>query len=452
MNLPGRWVVLAGSFLLTATSAASPQGGGANLDVELRGDSYFEAGSDESDSPRGQGWLILEPRYATDLSPRIVFSVRAVLATDTHGDISRHHVFDAEDRELLRSPLRFAQLSLKLDLGALDLEAGRQMLSWGRTDGVRPTDNLTPRDWTDPLEEERLSPWAVRANLEKGRWSGEAAVVARYAPSRLPVLGGRWFPAGPDSAANPLYPAVGPKTLELTYEWEEAVFPPTTLANSQYGVKGGHRGERAEWTLSFYRGFDDSPRVTATPGIPRLEAGVQPVIFTRRFPRLNVAGGDMVVLAGSWAFRGEAGYFHYTEGLDDGYLLYEAEAEWTRGNWSAILGYADVAGADLTGDLFSKPGAAPGQSAGVSSSLDQVFLPAAFLHLARVVPTEWEASLEAAVGVEHGDSLVRVSGSWPFNDHVRLGGELDILSGPQGTLFGRWRANDRLRLFLRLSF
>ena len=92
------------------------------------------------------------------------------------------------------------------------------------------------------------------------------------------------------------------------------------------------------------------------------------------------------------------------------------------------------------------------RTAAASNAFDTAFLPAVFLHIARAVPTEWQAALEAAYGIDRHDSLIRLSGSWPANDHLRIGSEADFLSGPSGSFFGSWRDNDRLRFWARLSF
>ena len=457
---------LAVSLLALASFLPAPltRAGEGSVVLDMQGDFYNPDRSEARGEAAQQGWWTFASRFSTSASHRVIFSVRAILEEDTHGSISHTHLYDEEDRDLVRSPLRFEELSLKFDLGALDLEVGRQRLVWGRTDVVRPTDNLTPRDWTDPLDEQRLSPWALRGNYEKGRWMAELAGVARYAPSRLPLLGDRWFETTRQSIVNPRYNprdpnnSLGPPRLQLRFSWDEAKFPFTRLTNVQRAVRGGYRGQRVEWTLSYYRGFDDAPHVSARPGTPQFVAGFQPILLTRRFPRLDVAGGDFQAIAGRWAFRGEAGYFHFPQRLDNGYLLYDLEMEWTRKDWSVILGGADVLGAELKANLFSDVQKEvdefrrTGRTApGTSSAIDQVFLPAGFFRAGRNAPTEWQASVEAMVGLDRGDRLVRLSGSWPLKDWLRAGGELDLMSGPPQTLYGTWGANDRLRVFLSIT-
>jgi hypothetical protein len=417
------------------------------VDVDLIGD-FFPQGD-----PFAQGWVRVAPRVTQHLTPRIVFTAAPVAEADTHGDIDRDTLYDDDDRSAQRALLRFERLSLRFDLGSIKLEVGKQPLTWGRTDLINPTDNLTPRDWTDPLREIRLSPWSLRANLEKGRWEGELALVPHYAPSRLPRLGGRWAPLEPVSVVNPLFPLVGPPELEVEFMFTAPEFPATTLDNLQTGVRFGRRGSRAEWALSYYRGFDDAAHLDVSLGTPDLTAGILPIAVESRFPRLDVAGADGVVLVGAWALRGEAGYFRFPEDSEDSFVLYEVDAEWTRGSWQLVAGYADFSGAERVAGLGALTGSlGAGPSAVATVSLDLAFLPAVFLHAGRALPTEWEVSFDATVGTRDADSLMILSGSWPVDDTLRLGAEVHLINGKTGSFFGSWRDNDRLQIFARLSY
>ncbi len=427
-------------FLLLAVGLWQPAGADdAVVAIDLVGD-LFPAGA-----PSSQGWLRIAPRVTRRLSPRVAVLVAPVLEADTHSDVDRSTFYDDDDRGRQRALLRFDRLSLRFELGAVRLEVGKQPLTWGRTDAINPTDNLTPRDWTDPLREVRLSPWAVRVNVEKRRWEAELALVPRYAPSRLPRLGGRWAPLEPGPLADPAFPAAGPPELEL--ELAAARFPATDLNNLQAGLRLGRRGTRTEWALSYYRGFDDAPHFDVDVGRPAPGAATLPVTLRPRYPRLEVAGADGVLLAGAWALRGEAGHFRFPEGRDDDFLLWELDAELTRGSWQFVAGYADVAGADHTVALDPPSGGAAGAAA-----LDLGALPAVFLHLGRSLPTEWAASLEVVLGTRELDSLVQLSGSWPVGGGTRLGAEIDLIDGDRGSFFGAWRDNDRLRVFARMAF
>jgi hypothetical protein len=415
--------------------------------VDLIGDVFTRG------DPAVQGWLRIAPRATRRLSPRVVLVVAPVLEVDTHGDVDRTTVYVDDDRGSQRALLRFDRLSLRFELGAVRLEVGKQPLTWGRTDAINPTDNLTPRDWTDPLREVRLSPWAVRVNVEKRRWEGELALVPRYAPSRLPRLGGRWAMIELQPVASPSYPATGPPELLPVLGFGDPGYPSVSLDDLQAGLRLGRRSGRGEWALSYYRGFDDAPHFDLSVGPPDPGTASLPVTLQPRFPRLEVFGADGVLLAGAWALRGEAARFRFPEGLDEDFLLWELDAEWTRRSWQLVVGYAEGSGAREAGALdTARAERALAGAAASAVSLDLGFLPVAFLHLGRSVPTEWESGLDVLIGTEELDSLVQVSGSWPLGDTLRLGAELDLLSGPRGSFFGSWRDNDRLRLFARMSF
>jgi hypothetical protein len=362
--------------------------------------------------PTIQGWF--RATYVLDAQPRRWFFIKlaAILALNTSGDFQRDRLYDDPDRGLKCAPLRFRDLALGFRAGETTIVIGRQRLTFKRTMFVNAIDNLSPRDWTDPLDEARLSPWAVDATWEHERWSVEGALVPRYAPSRLPQLNGRWF-------------ETQPVTVELS--WGEAAFPPVTWDTLQGAVFAGYRGSRGEVRVSYFRGFDDAPRITAD--------------FTtldRSFVPLDVAGLDGEVLLGPVVLRGEAGYFHFPGGSDDGYGLFQVEGEWSRSGWRVIAGYG--------GSVGGEP------SSSDPASLDQAFLPAVFLVVEKGEATEWRVALDATIGLRERDSWVRVSGSYPFTGYARAGGEVDLISGDLGTFWGRWRDNDRLRVFLSLDF
>ena len=387
--------------LLASAVLAADHGGS----METWGDVYPEG------DPAIHGWF--RGTYAFHAEPRPWLFARIVvhLEADSHGEISRDRLYDDDDRDRVRAASRFRDLALGFKAGDLTIVAGKQRLTWARASFVNAADNLTPRDWTDPLDEVRLSPWALDATWERGRWSAEGALVPRYAPSRLPQLGSRWLVPDAD---------------DLGLRWLDTDFPAVTWRNVQAGIRGGFRGSRGEARVSLYRGFDDAPHVT--------QAGP---LLVPRYAALDASAIDGEVLAGAWVFRGEAGYFHFHDG-SDGYGLFEVEAEWSRAAWRVIAAYADAVGGD------------PGS--GIPAALDQGSLPGIFLRAGYGEATEWQVALDTVVGTKDGDSLVRLSGSYPWAGHVRAGLEVAVMSGGAATFWGRWRDNDRARAFLKIDF
>jgi hypothetical protein len=410
--MPRRLAVMLAVALAALPARAVDQG----VTIESWADAY----------PRGepdlQSWFRFTYTLNAQLHPKIFVKLAALVERDSHGEISRDVLYDFDDRDLKRAATRFREVAIGFRAAGTTVTIGRQRLTWARTSFVNATDNLIPRDWTDPLDEVRLARPAVDAVWERDRWYVEAAVVPQYAPSRLPQLGSRWFPTSPGTDVT----------------WGTADFPPVTWGTLQAAARGGYRGSDGEITLSYFRGYDDAERLIPRIGLPDPGTGIIPVSLDRRFPELEVAGVDGEVLLGAWVFRGEAGYFHYPQGLDDGYGLYQVEAEWSRAAWRVIAGFGDTVG----GSAFAV----------AATALDVASLPALFLSTTYGETTEWQVALDAVVGTNDWDSYVSLSGSYPFAGHVRVGGELDLIGGAPGTFWGRWRENDRLRAFLKFDF
>ena len=382
--------------------------------IDLTGDVYAHG------DPGVQGWFRLAYTLTARPHAAVFLKLAVIVERDSHGDIARHTLYDADDRDLKRAVLRFRDLAVGFRAGECTIVLGRQRLTWGRTTFVNATDNLAPRDWTDPLDEVRLSPLSADITWEHDRWHAEAALVPRYAPSRLPQLDSRWFPTVPGTQ---------------TY-WGTADFPAVSWNTLQGAVRGGYRGGRGEVTVSYFRGFDDAERLTPRLGPPT--GGLVPVYLDRTFPRLEVSGIDGEVLAGSWVFRGEAGYFHDPAEIEDGYALYQVEAEWTQGPWRVITGFGDTV--------------AGGPTAVAATALDVAYLPALFVGARYGEATEWQVGFDATVGTDEWDSYVRLSGSYPLLGHIRLGAELAMMNGAATTFWGRWRDNDRLRVYAAFDF
>lgn len=405
---------------ILAASAATAAARDAGVEVKLWADAF------DHGAPSAQGWFESTFRYDGRLGGPVFLEVDLVLNADTDGEVDRDLLYDPDDRALQRALFRFEDLALRFERGEVTLTVGKQRIAWGRTDTLKPADVVSPFDWTDPLHEERLAAWSARLRWEREAWNVDAALVPVFHPSRLPVLGGRWFDDTP----------LGPAPTQLA--WGEVDFPATTWRNLQGGIRFGRRGGLTEWAGTVYRGFDDAARIAPVPGPPDPTTGVVPVRMDRTFPRFVATGADGLVLAGPVVVRAEASYVHFPSDGGDGYLLYVAEVEWTRGAWRAYGGWGDSVGGEVA---TSNP-----------TALDQAFLPALFAGVAYGYPTEWNAGLDVVVGARDLDRWIRAAASWPVHPLVRLGGEVELLHGPADSFFGRWRENDRVRLWASFTY
>lgn len=292
-----------------------------------------------------------------------------------------------------------------------DLCAGRQIIAWGRTDAVNPTDNLVMRDFT------------LAAPEDADQKSGVGALKAAYSAGDLRFIA-IWLP---EFRAN-LLPF--PKGTPVMTETKSDTAP------NQWAAKLEYTASDYEYSVSYFDGFDHNPDFALTG------AGV-----TMRYGRLKVYGADGAFTSGRYGFRAEAAYL---------------ASEDVTGNdpFSKNPAFFAVAGGDRTfGDNFN---------VNLQYLFRQVInyrapasiTPAAALPLAEAaafaanqydetqhgltfrIGNKWlndtlEAEVAGLVWLQHGDSLIRPKITYAATDAIRLSMGADSYQGPHNSFFGR---------------
>ena len=156
-----------------------------------------------------------------------------------------------------------------------DLRIGKQIVAWGRADGINPTDNLTPRNFRVllPLEEDqRFGTWATRLNI----YLSEAFTLTAFASPFFV----------PDGVSLP--------TKGLNVETRR---PGDSLQNTEAGVRLNKSSGELDWSVSYYRGYDLAPTVNSAGSV-----------FNFAYDRIDVLGTDLARNFGRFGFRGELAY------------------------------------------------------------------------------------------------------------------------------------------------
>lgn len=210
---------------------------------------------------------------------------RAKLTTDTFGTfLADGWVGRASDGSMAS---RARELYWTYRYRAVQLKVGRQLAIWGRADGINPTDNLTPHDYT------LLTP------DDGDQRYGRGAVQVALATDLGRVLAW-WFP---DSVSNtvPL-----PKLPGVRYR------APEGSKAQQWAVKLELGNQSVDGSISYFHGDDLMPDlVLATIN----GAGVA---IAQRNPPVEVLGADISLASDSIVWRAEAGYSHTDSlGTDD---------------------------------------------------------------------------------------------------------------------------------------
>jgi hypothetical protein len=161
-----------------------------------------------------------------------------------------------------RSAMR--EMYIETRRGDFDFRIGRQIIAWGRTDRLNPTDNLTPRD-------SRL----LAADIDEDRF-GSLAVKTAWNLDSYSSLTLVWLP---EVQVNKSYS-----------KFSENI--PT--ANNQWAIKYDQSGKTIDWSLSYYDGYDITSDLSSA--------------YVYNHYRIKVYGMDMATTVGSNRFALESAY------------------------------------------------------------------------------------------------------------------------------------------------
>jgi hypothetical protein len=173
-----------------------------------------------------------------------------------------------------------------------DLRIGKQIVAWGRADGLNPTDNLTPRDFVAllPLEEDqRFGTTAIRLDTFLSRQHTLTVFVTPlFEPSKTPL------------------PTAGRTLIKKS--------PARTTSNGELGLRLNKIGESLDWSVSYFRGF------SLLPNQRLIDIGANGITVEHHYNRITVFGADIARNYGRFGFRGEVAYMDTADdaGTDPG--------------------------------------------------------------------------------------------------------------------------------------
>ncbi len=366
---------------------------------------------------------------------------------DTHGDVERDRWFDLDHRSLHRPAGSLRELYLDAKLGPLDLQLGQQEVLWGRADGFRPTDNVTPYDYLNIATEERVPVPAVKADTYVGNTTLEAVWVPFFTPTRLPLLNQRWFPPLPESAEAPLGPKGQPIDIDLSFQDGSVTFPAWALKNGEVGLRWNQLVPGGEFSLSYFDGFDHiaSFRSTATI-LPAMEPRPRALVtLNREYHRVRVGGADFASALGPFGLRGEIAYFAQNDPTKHDRLVFIVGFDRTWGDWFAILQYTDQI---LTGSAQMPAG-------NLQGSLlfpDQGYRSTILYRVARTLSSSQSVEIKGAIGARDGGFLVQPLYSMALTDAWRLKVGVTFFGGSRTSYLGQYHDNVFLNLQLRYTF
>jgi hypothetical protein len=182
---------------------------------------------------------------------------------------------DARDRSGYGPRGQVLEAFVTLHLEHADLRVGKQIVAWGRADGINPTDNLTPHNYLVllPLEEDqRFGAWAVRYDAYLSQAiSIEVFASPFFEPDQFPL------------------PTAGSAVVTQK--------PKQPTSNSEAGLRLNRSSGGVDWSVSYYHGYNLLPTVASAAPIYRLY-----------YDLIDVVGADCARNFGRFGFRSEVAY------------------------------------------------------------------------------------------------------------------------------------------------
>lgn len=311
-----------------------------------------------------------------------------------------------------------------------DLRLGRQIVAWGRVDGINPTDNLTPHDYTVMLpfeDDQRFGTTALKLD-----WflSTEHTLTFFTTPFFEPSK----FPFPPGMSFRETRPA-------------------RTLDNSEAAIKLNKTGDGMDWSLSYFHGYSLLPEMRPLPASPSLEL---------RYPKIDVLGADFARNFGRFGTRGEIAYIQTQDRNSQDPVAINPY-------WYAVAGVDRTFLDNLNINLqlvgrwvqhYTDPNTIADSNARAAAAANAInfgLQRRANYGMSTRVGKKWfndtlEAELLAFVNFGRGNSYLRPLVTYAFTDHTKATLGADLYRGADDTPFGQLKRNRSVFSELRYSF
>ncbi|MFB3828289.1 MAG: hypothetical protein ACE15B_16090 [Bryobacteraceae bacterium] len=358
-----------------------------------------------NDSGRAIGaWLLrYEPAYNAGRGLR--FAASLDVRTDTHRQVERSLRLSWLDRERRRPAFAVRRLSAIYNRGRLRVEAGRQLIRWGKTDILNPTDRFAPRDYLNVVDWDFLGIAAARLTYGGQPDTLDLVWAPLFTPSRVPLLNQRWAPA--------------PAGVVLR---DSGASHP---GGSQFGARWNHVGRTVEYALAFYEGFNNLP-LFRSPAL------------SRYYPQMRMYGGDAALPLRAVSIKAEAAYFTSSDPTADEYALYVVQLERQTGEWFLVGGYA--------GQVVT------GRRAFLDFAPDRGLARAFVGRAGYTIDTNRSVAVETAVRQNGKGIWAKLEYTQAFGQHWRATAGLALMRGSESDFLGRYRRNSHGILAVRYSF
>lgn len=409
-------------ILLSSVATAAGADGfmeGLDTTLSLRGDAW--SGTRQLDDVKGSGQISAWGQFklTTESAGRLV-----------GGGWLREHT--GNDADTPRGRLRELYWLMEYDPFEVpfSIKIGRQLVVWGRADGLNPTDNLSQRDFTLLVPEDGDQ-----------RYGNEAVQVA--VDTRIGQISGLWFARGV-SYTIPLA-----QQASLTYAIEK---PPE---QAQWALKWEGSTDGMDGSLSYFNGIDPMPDLALAAVAP---GGL--TVLVRNHP-MRVLGADLSLTRGDVVWRAEAAWTDTDSTGPSDFSRKKSQwwlvggGEWTlgdtttlglQGSLQRVMDFAspDAPAAPFASEIAWRQAATSHQTAATQAGIT-------WRLARRWLNDTLMAETSGVVVSTAGDGVWRTKMNYAVSDHWNLQVGSDYYFGPELSFFGQLNKNSLVYVQLRLS-
>lgn len=354
-------------------------------------------------------------------APWLGLAIGADLRANNHDQIEDDWTVDLVDRTIGRPRLSIRRLTASINRGPVSIDIGKQFIRWGKADILTPTDRFAPRDYLNVIDADFLAVRGVRAVVEKGATTIDAAWVPFLTPSRVPLFDQRWTTV--------------PSDVQLALRDEAEGLP----GGAQTGIRIGQTAGRLDASFSFYNGFNHLSAFEGPVAQPIVEPGLPVIVdVVRVFPRLRMYGGDGAFANKWFTAKGEVAYFTSPSFTADEYVLYVAQLERQTGEWVLVGGYAGEVVTERRQRLTFSPDRGTARTILGRASY--------------TIDVNRSAAIEGAVRHDGDGLYLKGEYSQARGQHWRATITGAIIRGEPDDFLGQYRLNSHVGFALRYSF
>lgn len=326
-----------------------------------------------------------------------------------------------------------------------DLRLGKQLYNWGQTDGLNPTNNINPIDYTDIIdnEDEEQGVFSLNTTFYWKKLQVQAVVMPVFSEGIYPRLNSRWLSPLPFQKQHPYKPN---QSIDVKYQTLADILPSSNIDNTQFALRAALGLDVIDFSLSYFDGYNYVPAIYST--IQELNETSATINIQRLFQRQSVFGADFATTFGKWGFRGEFAYFDLrSEGnLIEDYSFFSTVLGVDR-IFSNIIGYNNlhIILQWIHQDIFLD---APMPN----TNLNHILQEALFLRAILDLSSYTKITCTGIYDFDAENTYLQIAFEHQITDALNLTILGDIFDGKNNTFFGNFKDNDRIQLKLKYDF